>query len=238
MCNGTSKLKTDNVGSATLCRVKRIKLKKGDPPLHWKKWDGYKVYTTNARFVKSTEFERFPDNEKITAMKVAIATLEEELANMDTNERLAELEKLQKEHKILKESQCFMLSPTKSTAYMHVTLDDAVSEQIVLKGVSMTQLPINMNDATTGHNLQGMSKDKLIVVSWSSIPNWIYVVLSRVRTLKGLFLLKPLPSNCLDKFQVPRDLQAFERRMHDLEHQVIEARERSVAALDHTSNSN
>ena len=98
-------------------------------------------------------------------MKVAIATLEDELTNSDTNERLAELEKLQKEHKILKESQCFMLSPTKSTAYMHVTLDDAVSEQIVLKGVSMTQLPINMNDATTEHKLQGMSKDKLTVVS-------------------------------------------------------------------------
>ena len=171
-------------------------------------------------------------------MKVAIATLEDELTNSDTNERLAELEKLQKEHKILKESQCFMLSPTKSTAYMHVTLDDAVSEQIVLKGVSMTQLPINMNDATTGHKLQGMSKDKLIAVPWSFIPNWIYVMLSRVRTLDGLFLLKPLPSNCLDKFRVPRNLQAFERRMHDLERQVIEERERNMAALDHTSNSN
>ena len=65
----------------------------------------------------------------------------------------------------MKKSQCFKLSPTKSTAYVHVTLDDAVSEQTVLKGVSMTQLPINMNDATTGHKLQGMSKDKLIVES-------------------------------------------------------------------------
>ena len=50
-----------------------------------------------------------------------------------------------------------------------------------------------MNDATTGHKLQGMSKDKLIVVSWSFIANWIYVVLSRERTLKGLFFLKPTP---------------------------------------------
>ena len=121
---------------------------------------------------------------------------------------------------------------------MHVTLHGAVSEQTVLKGVSMTQLPINMNDATTEHKLQGMSKDKLIVVSWSFIPNWIYVVLSRVRTLKGLFLLKPLLSHCLDKCQVPRDLQAFERRMLDLERQVIEARERNMAALDQTINSN
>ena len=52
------------------------------------------MYTTNARFVESAEFERFPDSEKITATKVAIATLEEEMADSDTNERLAELEKL------------------------------------------------------------------------------------------------------------------------------------------------
>ena len=76
---------------------------------------------------------------------------------------------------------------TVRTACVHVTLDDAVSEQKVLKAVSMTQLPINMNDATTGHKLQGMSKDKLIVESWSFISNWIYVVLSRVRTLECLF---------------------------------------------------
>ncbi len=82
---------------------------------------------------------------------------------------------------------------------MHVTLDDSVNEQAELKGVSMTQLPININNATTGYRFQGMSKDKLIVVSWSFIPNWIYIVLSCVRTLKGLFLLQPLPANCLEK---------------------------------------
>ena len=98
--------------------------------------------------------------------------------------------------------------------------------------MTQTQLPINMNGATTGHKLQGMSKDKLIVVSWSFVPNWIYVVLSRVRTLKGLFLLKPLPENCLDKFQVPRDLQAFEQRMRDLERQVIATRGRNMASLE------
>ena len=86
---------------------------------------------------------------------------------------------------------------------MFVTLDNAEGEQIVLKGVNMTQLPINMNNATTGHKLQGMSKDKLIVESWSFISNWIHVVLSRVRTLEGLFILKPLPTDCLESFEVP-----------------------------------
>ena len=92
-----------------------------------------------------------------------------------------------------------------------------------------------MNDATTGHKLQGMSKDKLIIVSWSFIPNWIYVVLSRVHTLKGLFLLRPLPTDCLDRFQVPRELQAFERRMQALELNVLQARERDMAALEQSN---
>jgi len=56
-------------------------------------------------------------------------------------------------------------------------------------GHRITQFGVNSNVATTGHKLQGTSKDKLIVASWNySEPNWTYIVLSRVRTLKGLFL--------------------------------------------------
>ena len=138
---------------------------------------------------------------------------------------------MKQEHAVLQHSHCFGLSPTTVTAYMNVTLDDSVNYQTELKGATMTQLSIIMNDATTGHKLQGMSKDKLIVLSWSFIPNWIYAVLSRVRKLKGLFLLKPLPANCLEKFQVPRDLQAFEHRMRDLESQVITTCERNMGEL-------
>jgi hypothetical protein len=64
----------------------------------------------------------------------------------------------------------------------------------------MKQFPanININDATTGHNLQGMSKDVIIVASWpteSMFRNWEYVVLFRVRTLSGLYLIKPIDIN-------------------------------------------
>ena len=234
MCNDNSKLKKENIGNGTLCRVKKIKLKNG-VSLQWKNWEGVKVYTVNARYVEWVEFERFPDNEKIIALKSDITTLEEELASGSDDDKLAQLDKLRNELKATKSARCFRLSPVKSTAEVHVSLDDAVSERAVLKGVSMTQLPINMNDATTGHKLQGMSKDKLIVVSWSLIPNWIYVVLSRVRTLNGLFILKPMPKHCLDSFQVPRELQAFEQRMRSLEHSIIEAREQNMAALNQSS---
>ena len=47
----------------------------------------------------------------------------------------------------------------------------------------MNQIPANSNDATTGHKLQGMSKDIIIVSSWPTgglslmLKNWEYVVL-------------------------------------------------------------
>lgn len=233
MCNDNSKLKSENVGNGTCCRLKSIKLKNGAPPLSWKNWDGVKVYTVSARYVEWAEFERFPDNDKIKSLKNDISAMESDLlSTQDMDCAKTKLKDLRKQLDLLREDQCFRLSPTKSTAIVKVTLDDNVNERTILKGVSITQLPINMNDATTGHKLQGMSKDKLIVVSWSFKPNWVYVVLSRVRTLKGLFLLKPLPTNCLDKFEVPRDLQAFEHRMQNLERSIIEARKRNMATFD------
>ena len=48
------------------------------------------------------------------------------------------------------------------------------------------------------HKLQGMSKDAIIVSSWPTgslsamFKNWEYVVLSRLRTLSGLYLIKPI----------------------------------------------
>ena len=50
-----------------------------------------------------------------------------------------------------------------------------------------TQLPIISNNATTGHKLQGSSVKCLFVHQWSNVKNWNYVMLSRVRTRKGLF---------------------------------------------------
>jgi hypothetical protein len=62
----------------------------------------------------------------------------------------------------------------------------------------MKQIPANCSDATTGHNLQGISKDAIIVSSWltrglaGTFKNWEYVVLSCVQTLSGLYLVKPI----------------------------------------------
>ena len=79
----------------------------------------------------------------------------------------------------------------------------------------MTQFPVNLNDATTGHKLQGMSKDFVIVTSWPKggmakwFKNWEYVVLSRVRKLEGLYLLE-----AIDPEQSFQPTEEFLRYLH------------------------
>ena len=58
-----------------------------------------------------------------------------------------------------------------------------------------TQFPIISNNATTGHKLQGIGVNKLFVHQWCYTKNWPYVVLSRVKTIKGLYLRAKLNIN-------------------------------------------
>ena len=54
-------------------------------------------------------------------------------------------------------------------------------EDIRMKAV---QLPVIINNATTGHKLQGSGVDNVFVHTWSYATNWAYVMLSRVKTKK------------------------------------------------------
>jgi hypothetical protein len=68
------------------------------------------------------------------------------------------------------------------------------------------QLSLLIKNATTGHKLQGSGVDSLFVHNWSYVQNWVYVMLSRVKTRAGLFCRKPL-SKDLRKYAVPEALQ-------------------------------
>lgn len=235
MCNNNDLLKKYKIGNGTIARVKRVKLKTSAPDsLIWKNWEDKKVYTVSARHVEWVEIERFPDNARIRALKKSIQQLKSILSSEDGSnnlERQNELDALNRDLIVAREAQCVRIYPTKSSAAVDLSIGNSRTK-MKIKNVKITQLPINMNDATTGHKLQGMSKDKLIVVSWTFISNWVYVVLSRVRTLDGLYLLEPLPEDCLDKFQVPNDLRVFERHMRELQDRVISERDRLMAELD------
>ena len=76
------------------------------------------------------------------------------------------------------------------------------------------QLTINLNDATTAHKLQGVTKKKLIVNSSTDSHGWVYTVLSWVRTRDGLFLNKPLLFKS-ESFKLPSGLLAFDHRIKE-----------------------
>jgi hypothetical protein len=65
---------------------------------------------------------------------------------------------------------------------------------VTLQKINITAnvFPLLVNHATTGHKLQGKTKQSLFVSSWSYARNWPYVAISRVRTHLGLFLREPL----------------------------------------------
>ena len=52
---------------------------------------------------------------------------------------------------------------------------------------------LNNDLATTDHKLQGITLQYLIASQLNySTPNWIYIVLSTVTTLDGMFILQPI----------------------------------------------
>ena len=69
-----------------------------------------------------------------------------------------------------------------------------------------TQLPVISNQATTRHKLQGASINQLFVNNWNYTTNWPYVVLSQLRSSKGLYLCNKISTD-LTKYAMPWELQ-------------------------------
>lgn len=81
---------------------------------------------------------------------------------------------------------------TKCTVQMPMQLVAGGKTEEFQVGMKMLQFSFIMNHATTVHKLQGQTVENLYIVNWSYKANWIYVALSRVKTLKGLFLRKKI----------------------------------------------
>ena len=91
-----------------------------------------------------------------------------------------------------------------------------------MNGIQIKQLGVNINIATTGHKLQGMSKDVIIVVRNEKWKNWLYVVLSRVKTRNGLFLYRKL--NISDIQEPDASYLRDESRLREIERQILAIR--------------
>ncbi len=79
----------------------------------------------------------------------------------------------------------------------------------------------------------GLSKDAIIVSSWPTgslaamFKNWEYVVLSRVRTLSGLYLVKPID---MDKsFQPSPQLASYMDKIRKFEKDMLEKRQQAIS---------
>ena len=74
------------------------------------------------------------------------------------------------------------------------------------------QFPLISNSATTGHKLQGCTLDNILVNDWYYQQNWAYVVLSRVREMKGLYMRQKL-SYKLEKYAMCKKMKNMLARL-------------------------
>ena len=92
----------------------------------------------------------------------------------------------------------------------------------------MNQIPANSNYGTTGHKLQGISKKVIIVLSWPTgglskiFKNREYVVLSRVRTLSGLYLVDPIDIE--KSFNPSSQLRSYIDKIKQKEKDILDKR--------------
>ena len=82
---------------------------------------------------------------------------------------------------------------TVTVQFPDVTIEKNNGDYMRLKRkMKLLQFPVNLAMARTTHKLQGKSLDGVVVAEWSYESNWAYVVLSRVRSIDGLFLRRKL----------------------------------------------
>ena len=76
-----------------------------------------------------------------------------------------------------------------------------------------------------------MTKFNLLISSWNyRCANWVYVVLSCVKTLKGLVLCAELDGESFES--IDEDLDRFEEKMRKIEKRLFEQRNEVEAYLD------
>ncbi len=98
----------------------------------------------------------------------------------------------------------FKLEPEQFSPEVSVKHYHTSSKKVTFR-CKMKQIPANSNDATTGHKLQGMSKDAIIVLSWPTgsfaamFKNWKYVILSRVQLTSYMDKIRKFEKDMLEK---------------------------------------
>jgi hypothetical protein len=120
------------------------------------------VWTVNAKDVEWVQCEHVNKPGHISQLELQINDLEKVADKHQNQSKLLDLkERLTKEMN----SRKFNIEPEQVTPEVTVKHYEKSSKEVKFH-CNMNQIPANSNDATTGHKLQGMSKDIIILSSW------------------------------------------------------------------------
>ncbi len=217
-----------------------MQLKENAQSYKWKNYYGKTVWTVNTDDVEWVECEHVNKTSLVAQLESQINELKHQLDLLPNNHQSkkqtikSKLDDLN--NKLAKEmiSCRFKLEPEQFSPEVSVKHHHASSKKVTFR-CKMKQIPANSNDATTGDKLQEMSKDAIIVPSWPTgglaamFKNWEYVVLSLVRTLSGLYFVKPID---MDKsFQPSPQLTSYMDKIRKFEKEMLEKRQHAISTI-------
>lgn len=98
--------------------------------------------------------------------------------------------------------------------------------------VTLRQIPCTLANIITGHKVQGQSLNSIILGTLSDKhryggSGWIYVVLSRFRTLSGLFLLVKLCTD-IKKYKPRLNVMREMQRLRNIESQTLDRLDKAL----------
>jgi hypothetical protein len=214
LINGNCNVK-EGLANGTMCRVISIR-RKENTPMGWRNYDGKKVFFINVNEIDYIEFEHYPPSSEQRKILEKMSILEKK----HTKENDTTLVSLKTRLDQISKQRRFRLKPKNFYpvfSYHALTKNCSIPKKHQMKmKAKIKQIPVILNDATTGYKLQGSSKNQIILQTIDYGTNgWIYTALSRVRSLEGLFLSSKID---FKKFvdglkKTITDLAAFDRRM-------------------------
>eukprot|EP00956_Cyclotella_meneghiniana_P032178 scaffold87347_cov52-Cyclotella_meneghiniana.AAC.1 len=230
-------------GNGTVCKFISVKIKEDAVSHRVRVYNNKKIWTVSIEDVLWITVELADNSEEIDALKAQVEELQQKtndaVANEDSSSTIKTLREnlklLKNELHIMHRSRQFKITPERRNVEVTVRPSRVSSIQDTFK-MQINMIPVNIATACTGHKLQGRSKDTLIVTSWPKFKNnvifqnWEYVVLSRVRTLNGLFLVKPMDTK--KSYARTYELTKYTKRAKRAEKRLMKKRERDIAEFD------
>ena len=225
-------------GDGTRCEIIEVKLRHGAETTT-KNYYGKKVRTVLADQVENLKLKKIDESKEMSDMKKAIIyqrSVANNVNSSDRNKQIAEnnIKNLELQAKKLEQLQLFVVEPENRPTRVKVRPSRFTNAHVKFT-ISMTQFPVNLNTATTGQKLQGMSLDALIIPAFPSkslsalFKNWEYVVLSRVRSLSELYLLDKIDKD--ESFEPTEDFVKFLTRAKKMD-TLIKTREKMMSSLE------